>query len=249
MYQVAADTNGVNFIKVSLNSDFSLNVSALKNAISETVKLIIICSPNNPTSNCFYSEDILDLAKGFNGLLVVDEAYIDFAPNKSLISELPNYPNMVILQTFSKAWGLAGIRLGVAYASKEIISVLNKIKYPYNVNVLTQNVALKALDKVHEKENWVKNILFQKSVMEEKLKAFDIVEHIYPSDANFLLVKFKFNNELFKYLIDSQIVTRDRSKVSLCEGCIRITIGNESENRILIEAISDFESDIDLNKN
>lgn len=240
MYQVAAETNAVEFKTVTLNSDFTLNVSRLKEAIGPTVKLVFICSPNNPSANQFSKEDILSIAEDFNGLLIVDEAYIDFSPYSSILTELKYYKNLVVLQTFSKAWGLAGIRLGTAYASEEIIAVLNKIKYPYNINILTQRVALDALEKLKEKERWVNAILLQKIFLIEKLKAFDLVEHIYPSDANFLLVKVKKCNELFNYLIDKQIITRNRSKVALCEGCIRITVGNELENRLLIETISEF---------
>ena len=150
MYQVAAETNAVDFRTVSLNPDFTLDAKRLKNAIDPSVKLIFICSPNNPSGNLFYKEEILPIAENFNGLVVIDEAYIDFSSNASLIKELKNYKNLVVLQTFSKAWGLAGIRLGVAYASEEIIAILNKIKYPYNVNILTQKVALEALSKIDE---------------------------------------------------------------------------------------------------
>lgn len=243
MYQVAADTNAVEFRTVDLNPDFTLNVQNLKKNITSDVKLVFICSPNNPSGNQFAKEEILSLVNNFNGLLVVDEAYIDFSSTPSLVGELKNYPNLVILQTFSKAWGLAGIRLGIAFASEDIIEVLNKIKYPYNVNILTQKVALEALNKMGEKEEWVKNILIQKAILIEKLKGFKIVEKIYPSDANFILVKAQNSNELFKYLIHNQIITRNRSKVALCEGCIRITIGNETENWRLAEAISDFEKE------
>ncbi|HEX3006016.1 MAG TPA: histidinol-phosphate transaminase [Bacteroidales bacterium] len=243
MYEVAADTNAVEFRTVSLNPDFTLDIDRLKKAIDSTVKLIFICSPNNPSGNQFYKEDILSLTKNFDGLVVVDEAYIDFSPNSSIIGDLNNYKNLVVLQTFSKAWGLAGIRLGLAFASEEIIAVLNKIKYPYNVNILTQKVALEALNKPEEKEKWVNTILLQKCFLTEKLRNLQCVEHIYPSEANFLLVKTKKTDELFRYLIDKQVITRNRSKVALCEGCIRITVGTEIENRILIETISDFEAE------
>lgn len=243
MYQVAAETNAVEFRTVNLNPDFSLDVLKLKKALDPSVKVVFICSPNNPSANQFAKEDIISVINGFDGLVVVDEAYIDFSPFSSIVNELKYYPNLVILQTFSKAWGLAGIRLGIAYASKEIIDILNKIKYPYNVNVLTQKVALEALNKIEEKDKWVKYILLQKAFLVEKLKAFKSIEHIYPSDANFILVKATESNKLFNYLIDNKIITRNRSQVSLCESCIRITIGSEIENRILVEAISDFEDE------
>jgi histidinol-phosphate aminotransferase len=183
------------------------------------------------------------LLTGFNGLVVVDEAYIDFSSGSGFLSELNDFKNLVILQTFSKAWGLAGIRLGIAYASVEIIAVLNKIKYPYNVNILTQKVALEALHNLKEKEKWVNTILLQKEFLIQKLRNLRVVEHIYPSDANFILVKVSRSEKLFNFLIDKQIITRNRAKVALCEGCIRITVGTEMENRILVETISEFEDE------
>jgi histidinol-phosphate aminotransferase len=243
MYQVAADTNAVEFRTVPLNTNFTMDVDRLINAIDHTVKIIFICSPNNPSGNQFDMGEILSVAENFNGLVVVDEAYIDFSLKNSIVGELNGVKNLVVLQTFSKAWGLAGIRLGIAFASPEIIAILNKIKYPYNVNVLTQKVALDALNKLDEKEKWVNTILLQKGFLMEKLRNMHVVENIYPSDANFLLVKTKKSNDLFKYLIDKQVITRNRSKVTLCEGCIRITIGTEMENRILLEAMADFENE------
>lgn len=241
MYQVAADTNAVEFRKVRLNEDFSLNVPGIKASIDTNTKLVFLCSPNNPTANSFSSSEILTIADNFNGLLVVDEAYIDFSPNASLVKELKNYPNLVILQTFSKAWGLAGLRIGLAFASEEIIAVLNKIKYPYNVNLVSQRLALEALEKAYEKDNWVNEILLQKSFLIELLRGSKLVEYIYPSDANFLLVKMKSCKALFDYLIENHIIIRDRSKVTLCEGCLRITVGTKYENRLLIDAIAEFE--------
>lgn len=243
MYQVAAETNNVEFRTVALNPDFTLNVEKLKNAVDSTVKLIFICSPNNPSGNRFDKADIISVAENFDGLVIVDEAYIDFSSGSSILSELGTFENLVVLQTFSKAWGLAGIRLGIAFASDGIISVLNKIKYPYNVNILTQKVALDALSKIETMEKWVKTILLQKAFLMEKLRHFDLVEHIFPSDANFILVRTKKSDELFNYLINKQIITRNRSKVILCEGCLRITIGTEMENRILVEALEDFQND------
>lgn len=243
MYQVAAETNAVEFKTVQLNPDFTLDVNRLLKAIDPFVKLIFICSPNNPSANQFHREDIQTIAEKFDGLVVVDEAYIDFSSYSSILSDLNRFKNLVVLQTFSKAWGLAGIRLGIAFASEEIIAVLNKIKYPYNVNILTQKIALEALNNLAEKERWVNIILLQKSFLVEKLKSCASVQHIYPSEANFLLVKVKNCNELFQYLIDKQVITRNRSKITLCEGCIRITVGTEMENRILVETISEFEEE------
>lgn len=243
MYQVAAETNAVEFRTVLLNPDFTLDVPRLMNAINPSVKIIFICSPNNPSGNVFRKADLMAILENFDGILLVDEAYIDFSPENTILGELNQYPNLVVLQTFSKAWGLAGIRLGIAYASEGIIAVLNKIKYPYNVNVLTQKVALDALNNRSKKEKWVKNIIQQREILSEQLKQMKVTGHVYPSDANFLLVKAKKSDELFNYLINTQIITRNRSKVVLCEDCIRITVGTEKENKMLLNAISKFEQE------
>jgi histidinol-phosphate aminotransferase len=243
MYQVAAETNAVEFRTVLLNPDFTLDVKRLMSAIDPSVKIIFICSPNNPSGNLFRKEDLIAILENFHGILLVDEAYIDFSPENTFLSELTHYGNLVVLQTFSKAWGLAGIRLGIAFASEEIIAVLNKIKYPYNVNILTQKVALEALNHAGDKEKWVQTILQQRKFLSEELARLSVVEHIYPSDANFLLVKAKKSDELFNNLIDTQIITRNRSRVVLCENCIRITVGTEEENKRLLQAVSEFDKE------
>lgn len=241
MYQVAADINAVEFVKAPLNEDFTLNISSIKKAVNANTRLIMLCSPNNPTANSFDASEMLNLAEGFNGLLVVDEAYIDFSSQPSLTKLLPKYKNLVILQTFSKAWGLAGLRLGIAYASKEIIAVLNKIKYPYNVNVMTQKLALEALDDVKVKENWVNEILLQRKYLVDMLSSLSLIQKIYPSDANFLLVKVPDARKIYDYLVEQKIIIRDRSKVSMCEGCLRITVGNSKENQALYNALKEFD--------
>ncbi len=242
MYQVAAEINAVEFVKVSLNNDYSLNSAAIKAAISQNIKLIMLCSPNNPTSNSFDAMEMLKLASDFNGLLVVDEAYIDFSAKPSLIKYLDNTPNLVILQTFSKAWGLAGLRMGMAFASKQIIDVLNKIKYPYNVNSITQRLVLEALDDVSGMEKWVNDILAQRKLLTSRLSNLSKVTRIYSSDANFILLQIDNAKRAYDYLIDKQIIVRDRSKVHLCEGCLRVTIGTPVENKLLAEALETYEN-------
>jgi histidinol-phosphate aminotransferase len=237
MYQVCADINNVEFRKIKLTEDFMLNVASIKKAVDHNTKIVFLCSPNNPTSNSFDTGEMLSVADGFNGLLVVDEAYIDFSSQPSLINALRDCPNLVILQTFSKAWGMAGLRMGIAYASSEIIKVFNKIKYPYNVNSVTQKLIFEALNETEEKDAWVKEIIGQRRVLTNQLSEIHFVEHIYPSDANFILVKMKDARKVFDFLINRKIITRDRSKVTLCEGCIRITVGKEEENQALIEAL------------
>ena len=237
MYQVAADISGVELRKVSLTPDYKLDDSALLAATDKNTKLIFLCSPNNPTGNSLEKEAVLKVLKAFKGLVIVDEAYIDFAPGKSLIKELNDFANLVLLQTFSKAWGMAGIRLGMAFASSEIISVLNKIKYPYNLNILTQQKALELLEQNKQVEDWVQLLIEQRKEMGEQLNALPFVVKVHPSDANFLLVKMYDSRGIYDYLVEEGIIVRDRSKVHLCEGSLRITIGSEEENRILIETL------------
>jgi histidinol-phosphate aminotransferase len=241
MYQVAADINAVDFVKVPLGEDFTIDVPGIKKAVNSNTRLIMLCSPNNPTANSFRASDMLGLAEGFNGLLVVDEAYIDFSEQPSLISHLDKFKNLVILQTFSKAWGLAGLRLGIAIASEEIINILIKIKYPYNVNVMTQKLALEALTDKKGKENWVNEILLQRKYLIEMLSGLKLILKIYPTDANFILVKVPDARKIYDYLINRQIIIRDRSKVAMCEGCLRITVGNKYENKALYDALVEYD--------
>jgi histidinol-phosphate aminotransferase len=237
MYEVSANINDVLVKKINLTSDFQLNVDAILNNIDENTKLIFICSPNNPTGNSINKNDVLTLIEKFNGIIVIDEAYIDFSTQKSFIEYLDNYPNMVVMQTLSKAWGLAAIRLGILFAIEKIISIINKVKPPYNVNYLTQKTALEALNKIHQKELWVKEVLSERANLEKYLSDLNCVEHIYPSDANFLLVKVSDAKSIYNYLIEHKIVVRDRSNVELCDNCLRITVGLKNENEKLINAL------------
>ncbi len=240
MYLVSADINNVETRKVSLTSDFKLDVNALLQATDDNTKLIFLCSPNNPTGNSFKEEDIISIIEKFEGIVILDEAYIDFVPEKSFVSKLKKYANLIILQTFSKAWGMAGIRLGMAFASPKIISIYNKIKYPYNVNILTQKTALDLLKGEDDMSKWVKEILDAKVEMKEKLKKYSFIQKIYPSDANYLLVKTDDAKGIYNFLVDQGVVIRDRSSVSLCEGCLRITIGSVEENKCLYEGLDKY---------
>ncbi len=237
MYQVAADINNVEVRKVKLNEDFGFSAQKLLDAANIYTKAIFICSPNNPTANLLDKSEIVKLLTEFDGLVVVDEAYIDFSPESSLLPELDEFDNLIILQTFSKAWGMAGIRLGMAFAQPEIISVFNKIKYPYNINILTQKKALELLDRLQEKEEWVKTILEERDKMVRKLFKLSFVQVVYRSDANFLLVKMHDARGIYEYLTDQKIIVRDRSKITLCNDCLRITIGSPKENKKLRKAL------------
>jgi histidinol-phosphate aminotransferase len=202
--------------------------------------MIFLCSPNNPTGNALDQGEVVRIVAEFNGLVVLDEAYIDFCPEKSLINDLTQFPNLVVLQTLSKAWGLAGIRLGMAFASPEIISVLSKIKYPYNINLLTQEKAVEMLQFPDQKESWVVTILQQKKKLITELSKLPVVLKIYPSDANFILVQTTAARKIYQALVDRQIIVRDRSKVALCGEALRITVGTEAENQQLIEALKEI---------
>ena len=240
MYQVAADINNVEIRKVKLNEDFGFSAQKLLDAANIYTKAIFICSPNNPTGNLLDKSEIVKLITCFDGLVVVDEAYIDFSPESSLLSELDKYENLIILQTFSKAWGMAGIRLGMAFAQPEIIRIFNKIKYPYNINMLTQKKALELLDLIPEKEAWVKTIVDERDKMVRKLFKLPFVQVVYPSDANFLLVKMHDARGIYDYLKDQKIIVRDRSKIALCDDCLRITIGSPMENKMLRKALKEL---------
>lgn len=240
MYQVAADTNNIEVIKVSLTQDFELDSKQILKAVTEKTKLIFLCSPNNPSGNSLNKEALLEIIQNFDGLVIVDEAYIDFAPGKSLLPELDKYANLVILQTFSKAWGMAGIRLGMAFASVEIIQVLNKIKYPYNINILTQQKALELLENKDQVDIWVKKLIEEREKMAKYLAKLHFVTKIYPSDANFLLVSMTDARAIYNYLVENGIIVRDRSKIHLCDNSLRITIGTMDEDIVLLQALKDY---------
>jgi histidinol-phosphate aminotransferase len=240
MYKVCASINDVEYRKVLLDENFQFTADSLLNASNINTKIMWLCSPNNPTGNSLDRGEVEKLLKSFDGIVVLDEAYIDFATEGSFSDKLSDYPNLVILQTFSKAWGSAAIRLGMAFASAEIIAVLNKIKYPYNVNILTQKQALKALNNADQVKEWVKILLGERTELINELKKLPIVEHIYPTDANFVLIKVPDANALYKYLVEKSIIVRNRNTVSLCLGCIRITVGTPEENKILLDELKSF---------
>lgn len=240
MYEVSANVNHVGFRKVRLQSDFSLDPDTLLAQIDAQTKLIFLCSPNNPTANTLKREDIYRVLNGFEGIVVIDEAYIDFSSSPSFVPELAQHPNLVVLQTLSKAWGAAGIRLGMAFASPEIISLMNKIKYPYNVNQLTQEKALEILNREADMKEQLRNILAERSLLETTLPQVACVKELYPSDANFMLVRVEDANATYEYLVRQGIIVRNRNNVTLCEGCLRITIGTPEENTVLLKALNDM---------
>ena len=241
MYGVCAAVNNVQVKKVALNPDFSINLKVLLSDINQTDKILFICSPNNPTSNCFDKNTIETILKKFPGIVIIDEAYIDFSSQQSWLSKLKEYNNLVVLQTFSKAWGLANIRLGMAFASDEIVTLLNKIKYPYNVNGVTQKIALEGLQNIQQKDKMIEQILNQRKFLNEELSKLSCVEKVYPSEANFLLVKMKSALPIYQYLLKHQILVRDRSKEIHCEECLRITVGTPQENKKLIQILKKYE--------
>jgi len=240
MYQVSANINDVEAHKVPLTEEFQLNLEGVAEAIDQHTKLIFICSPNNPTGNSIDRADVETLLANFSGIVVVDEAYINFSRQKTFIQELTEYANLVVLQTLSKAWGLAGLRIGMAFASEEIIEVMNKVKPPYNVNEASQQLALQALANIDQVNSWIKETLIQRDRLVLGLKDFDFVIDIYPSDANFILVKTTDPRGVYNFLVQKGIIVRDRSKVELCEGCLRITVGTPDENNILLQTLQDY---------
>ena len=247
MYEVCAEINDVEIRKVLLNSDFSLNSDGIFASADKNSKIVFLCSPNNPTANLLKEEDIVKVINGFKGIVIIDEAYIDFSASEGSLPLLNQYANLVILRTFSKAWGLAGIRLGMALAAEEIITVLNKIKYPYNVNILTQELALKYFDKKEIRNKWIRSVLEEKNIMMHELQTLKMVQKVFPSDANFLLVKIKDARNIYSYLKDAKVIVRDRSGVSLCDECLRITVGTKAENRKLISLLREYEASVLVN--
>jgi len=239
MYEVSANINDVAVKKVSLTPAFQLNLQAIEQAIDDHTKMIFLCSPNNPTGNSLIREDVEMILNNYFGLVVIDEAYINFSRQRSFLQELKEYPNLIVMQTLSKAWGLAALRLGMAFASMEIIHVMNKIKPPYNINQASQEIALQALDEIGQVNDMIREIVNEREWLEKELSKLPIVQKIYPSDANFLLVKIVNARAVYESLLDQQIVVRDRSRVELCEDCLRITVGTPSENKILISSLSE----------
>ncbi|WP_394370297.1 histidinol-phosphate transaminase [Salegentibacter maritimus] len=241
MYKVLANINNIENREVLLNSDFEPNVTEILNSVDQNTKMIFLCSPNNPTGNSFSEEKILKILRSFNGLVIVDEAYIDFSEEKSWLHKLVQYQNLVVTQTLSKAYGMAGIRLGICYASTAIIEILNKIKPPYNVNELTQ---VRALDRVLKKEqvaSEIADLIKERTLLSEALANVGFVEKIYPSDANFILVKVDNANKRYGQLLEKGIVIRNRTTQPLCENTLRLTVGTQAENKKLIEALKSIE--------
>lgn len=242
MYQVCADINDVEYRKHSLDADYSFKADELLQVCDEHTKLIFLCSPNNPTGNSLPREEILALLKVFPGLVLVDEAYIDFSPETSFTTLLDTYPNLVVFQTFSKAWASAGLRLGMAFASEDIIAVYNKLKYPYNVNIKTQELMLTQLQAQEQVHTWIEAILQERESLREALLTLPQVQRVYPSHANFLLVKVSDADALYHYLVSQGIIVRNRNNVQLCEQCLRITVGTKAENESLLNAIKSFDN-------
>lgn len=240
MYEVSANINDVEIRKAPLLENFELDLIHLENLVDENTKLIWICSPNNPTGNSFTRTDIETVLNNFNGIVVIDEAYINFSKQKSFIQELNDYPNLVVMQTFCKAWGLAGLRLGLAFASLDIIKILNKVKPPYNINQSTQDLALKAIEDMEDVNNMIVELVNMREALAEVLQQMHGVENVYHSDANFILVKIKHAKSVYDFLLTKGIVVRDRSNVKLCDDCLRITVGTEKENTLLIDALIEW---------
>lgn len=240
MYEVSAEINDIEIKRANLTEDFELDPEAIKKAIDENTKLLFICSPNNPTGNSLDRNAILDLAENFGGIVVIDEAYIHFSSERSFVSKIYNYKNIVVLQTFSKAWGLAGLRVGLAFANAEIIELFNKVKPPYNVSEIAQNAVLEALENKDSVENTIAEIINEREKLIENLANLDIVTKIYPTDANFVLVKTVDANNVYRHLIDEKIVVRNRNNVEMCEGCLRLTIGTPDENLSLVNSLKKY---------
>ncbi len=237
MYEVSAHLNDVELREAPLNGDFQLDLDSIGTLIDDHTRIIWICSPNNPTGNSMKYADIELLLNNFNGLVVVDEAYINFARQRSLSFVLNEYPNLVVMQTFSKAWGLAGLRLGMAFASTDIISVLDKVKPPYNINQATQEIALKALEEIGMVNDMIRELVAMRDELADVFMQLPVVEKVYPSDANFLLVKVRNADEVYNFLVGEGTIVRNRSHVRHCEGCLRITVGTEKENTILVDQL------------
>ena len=242
MYEVCANINDVLVKKIPLKPDFQLDVDAVINAIDEHTKLIFICSPNNPTGNNMKMMDIKLILNKFDGIVVIDEAYINFSRQKTFISELTGYSNLLVIQTLSKAWGLAALRVGLGFASLNIIDLFNKVKPPYNINEASQLLSLDALAGHLQVNKWIRETVNERMHLNQQLSAFAFVEKVFESDANFLLIRVKDADELYSYLSDNKIIVRNRSKEILCENCLRITVGTPAENKLLIDTLNEFKS-------
>ena len=240
MYKVCADINNVEYRPVLLDEHYQLHADQLLSAADANTKIIWICSPNNPTGNALCREEIEKVLTQFEGIVIIDEAYSDFSSQKTFRSELAKYPNLIVLNTFSKAWGLASIRLGMAFASPEIIQIYNKVKYPYNVNLLTQRQAMEALKDPFEVDKWVKMLLVERTRLMAAFQDLPICEKVYPTDANFFLAKMTDAKSIYDYLVDKGIIVRNRTRIQLCNNCLRITIGMKGENNELLAALRQY---------
>ena len=240
MYEVSANINDVYIKKVPLTAEFHLDLPAIEEAVDDNTKIIFICSPNNPTGNTLNREDVEVVLNNYWGIVAIDEAYINFSRFRSFTQEMEDYPNLVVMQTLSKAWGLAALRIGLGFASEPIINVMNKVKPPYNINQASQDLALKALEEVGMVNDMIREIVTQRAVLETELAKLPIVQKIYPSDANFLLVRVTDAKAIYNYLLGKGVVVRDRSSVTLCEGCLRITVGTEAENKALLAYLQSY---------
>ncbi len=240
MYQVSADINDVQVKKVPLTKDFQLDVDGILNAADANTKLLFICSPNNPTGNNMNRSDVETLLNNFKGIVIIDEAYINYSRQKTFTQELTEYPNLIVMQTLSKAWGLAALRMGIAFASMDMIDLFNKVKPPYNINEASQQLALEALQNTQQINDWIKTVVHEKETIITALSKMQFVKHIYPSDANFILVKVSDADAVYNFLAAEGIVIRNRTKEVMCENCLRITIGTENENEILINTLNNY---------
>ena len=240
MYQVCADINDVEYRKVLLDEKFQFKAEDLLRASDENTKLIFLCSPNNPTGNNLDAKEIITLLREFQGIVIVDEAYIDFSTQPSFIGILDEYPNLVILQTFSKAWGCAAIRLGMAFASPDIIGIFSKIKYPYNINLLTQQEALRMMQRHYEVQRWISTLLEERARLMQVFTQLPCCKKVFPTDANFFLTRVSNAKAIYDYLVDQGIIVRNRSNITRCEDCLRITVGTRPENDALLEALRNY---------
>ncbi|GAC1594162.1 MAG: histidinol-phosphate transaminase [Ginsengibacter sp.] len=242
MYEVSGNINDVEIRKINLTPEFQLDTESVLNEIDDRTKIIFICSPNNPTGNSLERQEIELLINNFNGLIIIDEAYINFSKQKSFIQELTEYPNLLVMQTLSKAWGLASLRVGLAFASLEIIDLFNKVKPPYNINQASQSLAIEALESTAQVNEWIKMIVYERVLLMEKLSKYDFVKEVFESDANFILMRVKDAKELYGYLSSHGIIVRNRSKDPLCENCLRITVGTPEENQTLLKLLNAYHS-------
>ena len=240
MYRTFANMNDVAVREVPLLPNFQLDLAALEKAVDEHSKMIFICSPNSPTGNSIHTEDIETILLNFPGIVVVDEAYINYSRNRSFISEIKNFPNLVVLQTFSKAWGLAGLRVGLAMASVPVIGLVNKIRPPYNVNTISLELISKAIDNLQDVNAMIMETVNLRKELEQQLHSLKMVNRVFHSDANFLLVEFQNSQAVFQHLLEKGILVSNKSNTKGCENCLRITVGSERENKLLVQALQSF---------